>query len=71
MTDQTTHLPAVNSQWEAADGSIATVTEITVIHGKPNVCYESTWPGTRRVAVGVSNADHFTATRTQLTAARG
>ncbi|MFI6228708.1 hypothetical protein ACIBCR_15505 [Micromonospora echinospora] len=71
MTDQTAYLPTVDSVWEGPDGSHATITEITLIHGKPNVCYESTWPGTRRVAVGVSDVNHFTATRTLLAPASG
>lgn len=69
MTAKAAHLPAVDSQWEGPDGSIATVTKVTVIHGKPNVCYDTVWPGTDRWAVGVSDAAHFTATRTPLTAA--
>ncbi|WP_328344654.1 hypothetical protein [Micromonospora sp. NBC_00421] len=60
--------PTVDSRWRRRDGTIDTITKLSVIHDRPNVHYHSTRPDSDWWGVGVCDTDRFTATRTQLDA---
>ncbi|MEU7978330.1 hypothetical protein AB0B63_07330 [Micromonospora sp. NPDC049081] len=60
-----TNTPTVDSRWQRRDGTIDTVTRLSVIHDRPNVHYTSTRPE-GGWGVGVSRTDVFVAARTLL-----
>ncbi len=65
MTDQQP-TPTVDSRWQRRDGTIDTVTRLSVIHDRQNVHYTSTYPDSDLWGVGVSSTDVFVAARTLL-----
>lgn len=66
MTDTTT-IPQVDSQWTGNDPRVLTVTGITTINGKPNVQYQTSWPGRDDKGVGVADLDYFVKHHTEVT----
>lgn len=58
--------PTVDSRWQRRDGTIDTVTRLSVIHDRPNVHYTSTYPDSDLWGVGVSRTDVFVAARTPI-----
>jgi hypothetical protein len=62
MTDRT---PQAASKWTRRSGCVDTVTEIPTINGKPNVSFETAYPGTDLWSCGIADVDHFLATRTE------
>lgn len=62
MTDR---IPQVDSRWRRRNGGVDTVTEITTIHGKPNVSFTTAYPGSDQWGVGIADAGYFLATRTE------
>jgi hypothetical protein len=65
---RTTTTPTVDSRWQRADGTIDTITGLSVIHDRPNVHYNSTRPDSDWWGVGVCDTDVFVAARTPLDA---
>lgn len=63
-------VPAVDSVWTRnSDGASLTVTEVTTMHGKPNVHYEISYPDRpdrTEKGFGISNLDYFLAHHTEV-----
>lgn len=66
-TSETLDCVPVNSVWTGKDSRTFTVTGITTINGKPNVKYETSWPGRDDRGVGIADLDYFLAHCTEVT----